>query len=136
MLTVFPFILGTKTFGESMDTYAWPLCIGRTWLTEGGWVSPGGGTQIFLPTTNAKPLEKSNGIHRKKVKVAGRIVNQPKRPKIDVISMRQAAKRANKTDLPMFLCLMRPTKLPQQKNVKSKAKVGVAKGQTEGEKRW
>ena len=50
--------------------------------------------------------------------------------------MRQAAKRANKSDLPMFLCLVRPTKLPAKgKRGKTKAKAGAAKGQTEGEKR-
>ena len=68
--------------------------------------------------------------------MAGRVVSQPVRPKIDFMSMRQAAKRANKSDLPMFLCLVRPTKLPVKgKRGKTKAKAGAAKGQTEGEKR-
>ena len=48
--------------------------------------------------------------------------------------MRQAAKRANKSDLPIFLCLLRPTELPRDKRGKSKVKVGATKGRTEGEK--
>ena len=49
--------------------------------------------------------------------------------------MRQAAKRANKSDLPMFLCLLRPTELPEGKKRKHKAKASAAQGQTEGERR-
>ena len=100
--------------------------------------SPQGGvTENCSPIqTNEQPLERSKGVHRKQVKVAGRVVSQPVRPKIDFMSMRQAAKRANKSDLPMFLCLVRPTELPAKgKRGKTKAKAGVARGQTEGEKR-
>ena len=100
--------------------------------------SPQGGVPAnFLPnssndTSNETP-DRSNGVHRKKVKVAGRVVSQPIRSKLDFISMRQAAKRANKSDLPMFLCLLRPTELPEGKKRKHKAKASAAKGQTEGE---
>ena len=99
--------------------------------------SPQGGVAAnFSPndTTNETP-DKSKGVHRKKVKVAGRVVSQPVRSKIDFISVRRAAKRANKSDLPIFLCLLRPTELPDGKRGKSKAKAGAAKGHTEGEKR-
>ena len=99
---------------------------------------PGGVPTNFLPnssndTSNETP-EKSNGGHRKTVKVAGRVVSQPVRSKIDFISIRQAAKRANKSDLPMFLCLLRPTEVPEGKKRKHKAKASAAKGQTEGER--
>ena len=48
--------------------------------------------------------------------------------------MRQAAKRANKTDQPMFLCVLKATELPQKKK-RPKSKAGAARGMTEGEKR-
>ena len=50
--------------------------------------------------------------------------------------MRQAAKRANKTDQPMFLCVLRATDYPEMCVGNSrKSKAGAAKGMTEGEKR-
>ena len=61
--------------------------------------------------------------------MAGRVVSQPVRPKIDFMSMRQAAKRANKSDLPMFLCLVRPTELPakEKKGEKQRPKLVLQK---------
>ena len=41
----------------------------------------GGNSKIFAKMNEQKPLDRSNGVHRNKVKVAGRIVSQPKRPK-------------------------------------------------------
>ena len=90
--------------------------------------SPQGGVAAnFLPnssndTGNETP-EISKGVHRKKIKVAGRLVSQPVRPKIDFMSMRQAAKRANKSDLPMFLCLLRPTECQKGKEENARPKL-------------
>lgn len=86
-------------------------------------------TNEKLPETNGK------GVHRKRVKVAGRIVSQPVRQKIDFVSVKRVTKLANKTDSPMFLCLLRPKELLEGNQRKIKAKAGAAKGQTEGEKR-
>ena len=74
-----------------------------------------------LPEMNEK------GVHRKRVKVAGRVVSQPIRQKIDFVSVKQATKLANKTDSPIFLCLLRPKELPEGNQRKIKAKVGAAK---------
>mgnify|MGYP007058675602 CR=1 FL=1 len=49
--------------------------------------------------------------------------------------MRQAAKRANKTDLPMYLCVLRATEFPHEKKKRPRSKVGATHGMTEGEKR-
>ena len=46
--------------------------------------------------------------------MAGKCIRQPVREKLDFISMRQAAKRANKTDLPMYLCVLRATEFPTE----------------------
>ena len=67
--------------------------------------------------------------------MAGKCVRQPVRPKLDFISMRQAAKRANKTDQPMYLCVLRATEHPKEKKKRPKSKAGAARGMTEGEKR-
>ena len=66
--------------------------------------------------------------------MAGKCVQQPVREKLDFISMRQAAKRANKTDLPMYLCVLRATELPMEKRKRPRSKAGAARGMTEGEK--
>ena len=49
--------------------------------------------------------------------------------------MRQAAKRANKTDLPMYLCVLRATEFPHEKKKRPRSKVGATRGMTEGKKR-
>ena len=100
--------------------------------------SPQGGVpEKFSPNESEPTPGKSKGGHRRQVKVAGRVVSQPICPKIDFMSIKQAAKRANKSDLPMLLCLIRPTsELPAKKKTKSKTKAGAAKGQTEGERHW
>ena len=67
--------------------------------------------------------------------MAGKCVRQPVREKLDFISMRQAAKRANKTDLPMYLCVLRATEFPTEKKNRPRSKVGVVHDMTEGEKR-
>ena len=51
------------------------------------------------------------------------------------MSVKQVTKLANKIDFLMFLCLLRPKKLPKEKKKKTKAKASAAKGLTEGEKR-
>ena len=102
-------------------------------------VPQGGGTQssTVSPVQTKRPRlpRKSQGCkHTRNRKVAGKYVRQPVRQKLDFISMRQAAKRANKTDQPMYLCVLRATEhLEQKKRPKSKA--GAARGMTEGEKR-
>ena len=69
-------------------------------------------------------------------KVAGKCVRQPVKKKLDFISMRQAAKRANKTDQPMYLCVLRATELlVEKKRKRPRSKAGAAHGMTEGEKR-
>ena len=75
-------------------------------------------------------------MHRKKVQVARYVISQPIRLKIDFTSMRQVAKSANKSDLPMVLCMLRPIELPKDKRGKSKVEVGSPKSLTEGEKCW
>ena len=52
----------------------------------------------------------------------------------DFISLKQATKMANKTDSPMFLCVIRANTNELPKKRKSKAKCKTAKGQTEGER--
>ena len=85
---------------------------------------------------NEKLLEKKEKcVHRKRVKVARRVVSQPICQKIDFVSIKRATKLANKTNSTMFLCLLRPKELPEGNQRKLKAKAGAAKGQTEGEKR-
>ena len=62
--------------------------------------------EIFLPNvpqTNEKlPETNGKGVHRKRVKMVGRIVSQPIRQKIDFVSVKRATKLANKIDSPMF----------------------------------
>ena len=88
------------------------------------------------PQMNDKiPETNERGVHRKRVKVARRVVSQPVRQKIDFVSVKQVTKLANKTDSPIFLCLLQPKELPEGNQRKIKAKAGAAKGQTEGEKR-
>ena len=67
--------------------------------------------------------------------MAGKCIRQPVQDKLDFISMRQAAKRANKTDLPMYLCVLRATEHPMGQRKRPKSKAGAAHGMTEGEKR-
>ena len=45
-------------------------------------------------------------------KVAGKCVREPVRPKLDMVSVRQAIKTAKKNDQPMFLCVLRATDFP------------------------
>ena len=73
-------------------------------------------------------------------KVAGRLVKQPVREKIDFISLQQAKKLANTTDCPMFLGIIRGTEdwdvRPEKLKAKRpKSKLVAAHGMTEGEKR-
>ena len=49
--------------------------------------------------------------------------------------MKQAAKRANRTDEPMFLCVLRAKSLPDDDIKKKKAKVRAAKGKAESKRR-
>ena len=49
--------------------------------------------------------------------------------------MRQAAKQANKIDLPMYLCVLKATEFPIEKKKRPRSKVGATRGMTEGEKR-
>jgi hypothetical protein len=49
--------------------------------------------------------------------------------------MRQAARRANKSDKPMFLCVLKATDFPEHGRKRPRSKAGAAKGMTEGERR-
>ena len=79
----------------------------------------GGGIELPIDspegTRDPQKPQRSPGCkatrHRK---VAGRLVKQPVKQKLDFISMRQAVKRANKTDQPMFLCVLKATDLPKE----------------------
>ena len=101
---------------------------------------PRGGvpTPKFFPVNNKDP-HKPQGPPRHRTtrtrRVAGKCIRQPVRDKLDFISMRQAAKRANKTDLPMYLCVLRATEFPKKKKKWPRSKVGATRGMTEGEKR-
>ena len=95
--------------------------------------------KIFSPGNNKDP-HKTQGPPRCRTtrtkKVAEKCVRQPAREKLDFISMQQAAKRANKTDQPMYLCVLRATELPvEKKRKRPRSKAGAAHGMTEGEKR-
>ena len=69
---------------------------------------------------------KSSGVKTTRTRV---------RTKIDLMSMKQVARWANKTNEPMFLCVLRANSQPDDKNKRRKAKAGAAEGSTEGERR-
>ena len=97
--------------------------------------SPQGGvTKQISPKPNEKPQDEFKGVHRKQIKVAGRVISQPKRPKLDVISMRQATRWANKTDLPMYLCLVRPSELPMKSKNENQGQSWCSKRPNRGRK--
>ena len=54
---------------------------------------------------------------------------------LDFVTVRQAARTANKTDHPMFLCVVKANTDPKTCWTKSKSKASVVKGLTEDEKR-
>ena len=89
----------------------------------------------FSPDTDPIPQGSPRERRTRAKNIAGRCVRQPVKTKIDFISMRQAARRANKSDQPMYLCVLRATELPNKPKKKPKSKAGAAKGMTEGEKR-
>ena len=99
--------------------------------------APQGGVpqQTFSPEATPQPQESPTKRRHRTKKVAGKCVKQPVRTKLDFISMRQAARRANKTDQPMFLCVVRATQEPGPKGKRRRSRAGAAKGMTEGEKR-
>ena len=72
--------------------------------------------------------------NHKDTEVVGKCVQQPVHEKLDFISMHQVAKWANKTDLPMYLCVLRATEFPMEKKKRPRFKAGAARGMTEGEK--
>ena len=99
--------------------------------------APQGGVpqQNFSPEATPQPQESPTKRRHRTKKVAGKCVKQLVRTKLDFISMRQAARRANKTDQPMFLCVVRATQEPGPKGKRRRSRAGAAKGMTEGEKR-
>jgi len=103
-------------------------------VPQGGSTNP----KNFSPGSNRDP-HYTQGPSRSRTtrtrRVARKCVRQSVREKLDFISLRQTVKRANKTDQPMFLCVLRATELPVQKRKRPKAKVGAAHGMTEGKKR-
>ena len=102
-------------------------------------VPQGGSTNPKIFLVNNKDPDKTQGPPRCRTtrtrRVAGKCIRQPVRDKLDFISMRQAAKRANKIDLPMYLCVLRATELPVENKKKPRSKAGAARGMTEGERR-
>ena len=69
--------------------------------------APQGGVDAPMEPEDAvrhSAQDTSRGRRTRARKVSGRCVRQPVRRKLDFMTMRQAAKRANKTDLPMYLC--------------------------------
>ena len=92
----------------------------RTSSSKKSAVPQGGGIRPLTvpPETKGTSREprKAKGCKRTRTKkVTGKCVSQPIRPKLDFISMRQAAKRANKTDQPMYLCVLKATEHPKGK---------------------
>ena len=98
-------------------------------------------TQLDTGASKAKMTsQKQNRCRR----VAGRVVRQPVREKLDFISLRQAKRLANNTDTPMYLGIicgiddfdmqLKQMK-PKTKTKRSRPKLATAHGMTEGEKR-
>ena len=94
----------------------------------------GGAVTAESPEEKEQDSPKASGVKTTRTRnIAGKIVKQPVRTKVDFVSMRQAARWANNTDKPMFLCVLRAKDLPDKRRAKTTA--GAAKGLSEGEKR-
>ncbi len=72
---------------------------------------------------------------RKRIKVGGRCATQPVKDKLDFMSMRSTVKWANKTNKPIFLCVLKANELPAASMKRSKIKATALKGQNQGEKK-
>ena len=102
-------------------------------VPQGGSTNP----KIFSPGHNKDP-HKTQGPPwcrtTRTQRVVGKCIRQLVRDKLDFISMRQAAKRANKTDLPMYLCVLKAAEFPIEKKKRPRSKVGAVRGMMEGKK--
>ena len=99
-------------------------------------MNPKGGVKEddFSPETIPNSRDSRKGQCTRNKRIAGRCVRQPVKTKFDFISARQAARTGNKTDQPMYLCVIKATEnLKTTKKRKSKA--SAAKGMTEGQRR-
>ena len=98
---------------------------------------PKGGVhdEKIFPEDNSQPQETNRCKRMKTRKIAGKVVKQRVKKKLDFCTVRQAARTANKTDQPMFLCVIKANTDPKTCWTKSRSKAGAAKGLTEGEKR-
>ena len=99
-------------------------------------VPQGGVAAAQHPEEKGPQPPKSSGSRTTRARnISGKCVRQPVKTKLDFVSMRQAARRANKTNEPMFLCILRANSLTDVGTKKKQAKAGVTKGRTEGERR-
>ena len=117
----------------------------RQWTTE----QPQGEVQSENPEQNETQLDtgasKAKTTSQKQTRcrrVAGRVVRQPLREKLDFISLRQAKRLANSSDTPMYLGIIRgiddfsmQLKQTKTKTKRSRPRLATAHGMTEGEKR-
>ena len=78
---------------------------------------------------------KQKGTRRRRVTVSGRCVMQPIQKTLDFMSMRSTVKWANKTDKPMFLCVLKAKELPAANFGNSGVKANAVKRRNHGEKR-
>ena len=94
--------------------------------------------------TGASKAKMTSQKQTRCIRVAGRVVRQPIREKLDFISLRQAKRLANSSDTPMYLGIIRgiedfDMQLKQTKTKtktkRSRPKLATAHGMTEGEKR-
>ena len=76
---------------------------------------PKGGVndEKFFPEENSQPQDTSRCKRMKTRKIAGKVVKQRVKKKLDFCTVRQAARTANKTDQPMFLCVIKANTDPK-----------------------
>ena len=70
---------------------------------------------VSSPVLLPKPQDSRRDRCTRIKKIAGKCIRQPIKTKLDFVSVRQAAMRVNKTDQPMFLCILRATESPKIK---------------------
>ena len=95
-------------------------------------------TQLDTGASKAKMTSQKQTRCRR---VAGRVIRQPIREKLDFISLRQAKRLANSSDTPMYLGIIRgiddysmQLKQTKPKTKRSRPKLATTHGMTEGEK--
>ena len=97
-------------------------------------------TQLDIKANKAKMTSQNQTRCRR---VAGRVIRQPIREKLEFISLRQAKRLANSSDTPMYLGIIRSIDdfdmqlkqmKPKTKTKRSRPKLATTHGMTEGEK--